>query len=585
MFFFAWVDPATAFNALTHSVQDENVFDFNMTHSEGDFPILTMTIRNPRENLIDPSRKLWAWLSQDGTPIFFGRLVALPENLHEELVSLQFIARPQNFVVTKAALADTLRVAPYWDPVWIDDQRYDDPDVVLEARPDLYHIDRVTHAVTISNITTGEDGLIDFDITPFYDSLKVNYGSAPLRKVTVQATVSWSQVSEGTLDITGSLLTAFAAAGSPSGVVSSYTGQGLENDWPKPFKSLGGGWRTGDVRLTRLDGVSRGSRSKTVRISATPPSNAFPGSVSGAVLDPPLFAEFFAWEFRPSFPLEYQVSRKRVENISFTVEADVQALVTDAGEDEAEIITLSTKGDNTGGNQGNTSPAVEPSSSTFIKSDRGVTAFEYLLMLARARLLARARAASLRMSIPFSAGLACTCRKSARLADPRLPGGEATGKIIEYSLIATGAGEQRCDVTLGATIGEGDTIGGIAGTPTYGDEDYMGIDYQQYTGAEFVVNGIRYQDYRDTVLDDDGIDFQSGLAANDLVTKFEVRNGETVQENVLDQKYPDIPAAIEALNARFTEVELRLKPLTGGPFETFFPVVVSQLMIPKTMSL
>jgi hypothetical protein len=33
------------------------------------------------------------------------------------------------------------------------------------------------------------------------------------------------------LDITNELLAAFAAAGSPAGVVSSYTGQGLEADW------------------------------------------------------------------------------------------------------------------------------------------------------------------------------------------------------------------------------------------------------------------------------------------------------------------------------------------------------------------
>lgn len=580
MFFFAWVDPATSFNAITHSVQDENVFDFNMTHSEGDFPMLTMTIRNPRENLISPSRKLWAWLSQNGTPIFFGRLVALPENLHEELVSLNFIARPSDYDTTKQALADTLKVAPFWNPLWISDQRVDDPDIVLEARPQLWHIDRTTHAVTVSSITQGEDGLGDFD--HFYSSLKVSYGSAPLRRVTIKATVSWDQAAEGIVDITGALLQAFAAAGSPSGFVSSYTGQGLENDWPKPFKSLRGGWSTGNVTLTRVDGIGRPSRSKIVKVD-NPNANA--NTLADSFLEQPLLAQFFIWEFRPSFPLEYKVTRKRVENIDFTVEADVQSLVVDAGEDESEIITLSARADKPGSGGGDGLALANVSSPTYIKTDEGTNSFTYLLMLARAKLLARARAVNIDFSVDFASGLGLTCRQSARVVDPRLPGGEAIGKIVEYKLVATGEGVQRCDITIGCTIGEGNTVVGVDGDPTYVEASYVGIDYQRFTGTTFNVGDINYVDFGDTVLDDDGIDFSGGLAVSGVVELFEVRNGEAAQKIVLDQRFQDIPAAIEALNAKFTEVELRLKPLTGGPFETSYVPTVSDLMIPKTMEL
>ncbi len=55
---------------------------------------------------------------------------------------------------------DTLRVRPWWDPVWILEERMDDPDTVLEARTQLWHIDRVTHAVTVSDIISGEDGTL-----------------------------------------------------------------------------------------------------------------------------------------------------------------------------------------------------------------------------------------------------------------------------------------------------------------------------------------------------------------------------------------------------------------------------------------
>lgn len=572
-FFFAWVDPETPFDDEVHSVEDEDVFAFEMTHSEGDFPMLAIDIRNPRVNLIDPGRKVWAWLSQNGTPIFYGRLVAIPEDIQAEIVKLNFIARPVGFDATKRALAETLKVPPFWDPLWIDEQRLDDPDVVLEARAQLFHIDRVTHAVTISSITSGEDGIGEF--THWYDSLRVSYGSTPLRRVTVNANVSWDQVGKGTVNITGELLGAFAGAGSPGGKVSSYTGQGLENDWPKPFTDIGGGWRTGNITLTRLNS----SRSKIVRINN---SNPDPTNLPGAFLEPPIFAEFFIWEFLPSFPIEYEVTRSRAEKIIFTLEADVQPLVVEAGEDEVELITLSASGKSAteGGNA-----IVDEAKPSFMVTDRGLGAFGYLVMLARAKLLARARAVNIQFSVPFAAGLSLSCRQTAHVVDPRLPAGSAYGKIVEYQLIADGDGQQRCDITIGATIGEGNTITGVSGTPTYCDAAYVGIDYQRYVGTEFNIGDVNYEDYRNIVIDDDDLNLLVGLQAPQVVTKLAVTNGEREQARVLGERYQDIPAAIEALNAKFTQVELRLKPITGGPFNTTFEVNVSNLMIPKTMEL
>lgn len=582
MFYFAWVLPDTAFSAPEHSVEDENVYAFDMTHAEGDFAMLAIDIKNPRVNFLDPSRKLWAWLSEDGTPIFYGRLIAAPEDTEQEICKMNFIARPSDFDAVKKALAETLKVTPFWDDVWIAQDRLVDPDVVLEARPQLWHIDRVTHAVTISSITAGEDGTAEF--THFYDSLKMSYGSAPLRRVTVNATASWDQIGKGSVDVTGQLLGAFNGAGSPSGVVSSFTGQGLENDWPKPFQDLNGGWATGPLTLKRVDGTERPARSKLVKINNTNPTGA-PGSTSTATLDPPLIAEFFVWEFRPYFPLTYSVSRSRVENVSFTVEGDVQPIVVDPGEDESELITLSARVGGTSGGDGLDPGAIgDPTRSSFMKTDRGVTSFEYLLMLARAKLLARARAVNVSVSVPFDAGLTLTCRLSAHIVDPRLPHGEATGKIIEYHLIADGDGNQHCDVTIGCTIGEGDTIAAVPGNPTYCVASYVDIEYQRYSGTVFNVGGINYDDYSGTSVDDDGVDF-GGLTGDTVLTQMTVINGEAVQREVLSHKYDDIPAAIEALNAKFTQAELRLRPLTGGPFTTNFTPVVSELMISKTIQL
>ena len=102
---------------------------------------------------------------------------------------------------------ERVKVAPWSDPVWIRDERIDDPDAVLEARTALWHIDRVTHEVTISDIIAGEAGTLaitDHD----YASLSIRYGAPPVRRVRVDAEVSWDQVASGELDISRELVAA-----------------------------------------------------------------------------------------------------------------------------------------------------------------------------------------------------------------------------------------------------------------------------------------------------------------------------------------------------------------------------------------
>ena len=74
MIYFAWVDSTeTTFSALHHR-SDEDVFAFTVDHVEGDFPSLSLEIKNPRVGLLAPLRKRWAWLAySDGvtvTPLF-----------------------------------------------------------------------------------------------------------------------------------------------------------------------------------------------------------------------------------------------------------------------------------------------------------------------------------------------------------------------------------------------------------------------------------------------------------------------------------------------------------------------------------
>ncbi len=113
-FQFAWAGPAETTFTSAHEREDEEVFAFWLEHTEGDFATLAIDIKNPRRQYLAEGANLWMWLSADGLPLFFGRLIAVPEDLHAEIVRLSFTARPAGFDAAKRALADTLRVAPWW---------------------------------------------------------------------------------------------------------------------------------------------------------------------------------------------------------------------------------------------------------------------------------------------------------------------------------------------------------------------------------------------------------------------------------------------------------------------------------------
>src|SRR5678809_1798759 len=121
--YFAWVDEGTAFDDVAHAVKDEDIFALTLSQAEGDFATLEIDIVNPREGLLATGRKQWCWLSYDfGTsvqPIFRGRLVAVMENLDGAMITLQFVSKDPDIETNKASLAATMRILPFWDPVWI----------------------------------------------------------------------------------------------------------------------------------------------------------------------------------------------------------------------------------------------------------------------------------------------------------------------------------------------------------------------------------------------------------------------------------------------------------------------------------
>lgn len=576
-FFFAWADASeTTFN-VSHQVEDLSVFSFVLAQHEGDFATLDIVVPNPETGLLAPGRQIWAWFSVDTettdgvVPLFFGRLVALPQDIDGETVRLSFQARPGNYDSRKRTAASALRVTPYYDALWVAPDRRDDPDAVLEFYPKLWHCHRTSHAVTASDIVTGEGDSIDFGENIIYDSLAVAIGSPPIRAVKVEASVTWDQVATGSVDLKARLLSAFQSVGSGNGwVVTSLTGGGLSEDWPEKGDRIGSGWTVGDSSVTRVDGlvVEQGF----VTVIATNETGEFP-----------------VWTLVPEFEVDWSASRQYAETVTFTLRADCQDVVTLAADDEVVYLTLASSDADKPIDAGALKPVRDVRRRSYFPTDRGRQSLTALISMARAQILARARAVEVSFDVPFLNALALDCTMNVSVDDDRLPGGTASGKVVAYQLSLDGdEGALGASITIGCMVGEGNTVSGATGTPTYVDAGYVNSGWQVETG-EFtmpIAGEVQYETFAADP-DDDGVDLLNGMQAVNVIDTLTVSNGEFAQRAVLSGLgiAGDLVQAAEALNEVYTEVDLELVPLDGGPFETSYAVNVSSLMVPRTINL
>lgn len=583
MWFFAWVDETETSFGLEHQVEDEEIVSISLTHKEGAFATLDLTVRNPRTGLLAPGRKQWAWLSwHDGNnptagvmPVLFGRLVGVPQAVQGNAVVLTIMARPSDYDALKRALAETMKVAPNWDPMFINVDSRDDPDTVLEGYTKAWHIDRVDHAVSASDILDGEDGLLDFGDDFIRDSLAIDPGEPPLTSIRMSAEINWAQAATGTVDFTKQLVDAFTLAGSGDGYsIKSLTGDGLMQDFPEEGDRIGGGWTFGDCSITRTDGV------------------VVPEDFHQVVMTNGT-GQFPVWAMFPVLKADYDVSRNRQETLSFTLVADCQAILTDPGGQDVQEIKVSGDADE---------PVDEPTTDfpdgappigdvrrrAYLPTERGRRSIDFLICLARRAILERSRAVSISFSVALSADLIAnlSCRVNARVVDPRIPGGEAAGKIIGY-VITVSNGAPIATITIGCSVGKGNTVTTVDGDPTYVEEGYVEDGYQAYAGRTVMpVAGevTLSEDYLLVPPNDDGVDFFAMDPAT-LVEQITIINPIGAQRTVLNAFQPDIAAAINALNQVFTEVDGDLKVLKGGPFVTDYSLTVSALMVPKTIDL
>ena len=613
-FCFAWVDPGVGFNPEVHNVEDEDVFSHEFSHEEGNVAGLDLVIRNPRIGLLNPGRKLWCYYSfnradegepDDLVPLFYGRLMGIPQNVFSNLVTISFTARPADFVAQKTALADSLKVLPYWDPIFVSPDSWEDPDTVLESRSALWHIDPVSHVVSLSDLLTAEDGVVDLPaVDMYYDTLSLTLETVPLTSITVQAVVPWTQSAQGSIDLVPRVLAAFGG-GYGKQLVTSFTMSGLVSSWPKDGANIGNGWQVTSGNLIDVSFLSvphmvippifnQGSLPVLAEESILFPvktTGKVWGGIEGAGYDLQFEVVGVALGYSvPTLTAQYTAGREFAQIVNFTLYTDQQSIATDAGEDETMVLSLTANmvSDPT---FGGAVPIGDVRRRSYLHTPRGIQTIEYLILCARAHLIARSRSVRISFQTDFETALQYSLKKAGTVHDDRLPGGQATGKVVSIAHSLDGdSGEPSATIIIACAVGKGGSYVVESGEPNWIDEGYIDREYQEYTNDKAILETNDVQWFLPPWSEfDDGLNFMAGLTDNTSILQLFVTNREADQRAAIFAagagELTDQAAIQSALQLVPTQVTMQLVPMDGGPFTQIVTVGVSDLVIPKQIDL
>jgi len=627
-YFFAWVDPPASTPVWDNAYKrmDEEVFTFSLQQAEGDFATLSIDIRNPKVGLLSPARKHWAWFARENdagvtTPLFCGRLVGIPSSVQKEVISLEFVARPNGYVTLKAAYADTLRTGEWYDGAFFVGNT--NPDDVLNGRPELWHIDKVTHALTTSNIVDGEDGTIFLNDSQLLDqAFDISIGEPPVNVCEVKVSATWGQVGGGTIDITNDVIHAFSlvstaslmdALGSPlrltaTGGISLIGAEGMASAWPKYGTNIGGGWTVSYSSLqfvgltpygsmiTGPAGIENLTADALSRFAGTRYPGLFCPTSNGTLFIPII-------PVAPHLELAWEVDRNRAEVAVVRLTAGTQAILTDG---DTEALAMEVKAIVDQVLPGESIPPIgDVLSRQYFTTDRGKKSLRYAAYIAQAALLAKARCVNISGEVALDTGLAITCRKNISLTSSRIPSGVAIGKVVGYTFKLDNNGETAA-FDIACTVGTDDAVVEDVGAPGYVEATYC-TGYQVYYGAsDITFDGeivLSTDSLAGVTIADEGIDF-ANMNPHDLLLSCVVTGGlDTQMEEIAEQtdavtylntgirytnkqtKTSNATETRTVLKGINTTVTCTLRTISSGDFATDYGTLAAESHIPMMIDL
>lgn len=571
--FFAYVNPLDTYDDTIHSVEDEDVFSLRISQSETEFARARVEIRNPSIGLLAPGRKQRVFISCEHGPdkklLFAGRLVGFPLDIGENTVSVEFIAQPEDWFNTQQAFLQTLKVAPFYNPLFIPEEDRDKAEEILAARAALLHWDRMTGQVVLSDILQGSQ-FLDIGDEFFFDSLETEIGDPPVSRIVAEIEVQWLQLGVGEVNCGEPIRREFTNTITASPQINTLTPLAFEAGWNGV--RIPRGYELVESQLTPVADafglIQENLRSGLALVSGMDyPTKTGATPATRQVSIPRVW-----YEGRLFLKAEYSQKRREIMHTVVTSETQNVSLSSD----RTELLTARLQ-DPTALTQDEVLDVGKPS--FFYEAgdltSYGRDAVEHIVLQAMARLKKAARAVEIQFDCAAEKILELTCDYTVKINDPRIPGAEAIGKVVGYTILIDGdTGSQFGQVKIACCLGTAqDSIG--SGDPI--DE----TSYDNVTGGP-IQSAVFYELAAipdiEIPVDVEAMETDDEYLIEEVIVE---HSGHSQNVGWIAQAQPDV-----WLQDRRTRVEVELKSMNPEP-ELYAEVEIdcSTLTLPRHINL
>lgn len=505
----ALVSPTEAWNPAVHQRRDLLPLSLEIAGRDFSTPTATISVKNPNlpASALSDKRVL---ISDRGRLIFDGVLETAPIGLVDDVITLLANARPpveEDLKADMNALATTLKVAPYWEPLCVPQGQEEDWAEILAARPAVVAHSRIQGAPSVVDALNGSTVLT---VKPRKGSVRYQEGEKIAGIYGAKLKAAWKELVTQPIELT-------IKSPESSGIfdrLETYTWEGIVDNFPKAGETIGDGFSVVrsecelDVEDNRVD--------PPVII----PVEEFVASFVPGEAELDLFikqvgsrkVKFQCAAIKAKLNLEYRWEAERTETAEFKFPIVAQPGSTNTDENIEEL-SLRPLTDGTGARSWQPNTAYEvgdeiadgrfvyrcrldhTSGSTrtgaewvyvgetnylaarriasFFRSARGAAVLAHALERAKTR--ARFAARSMRVQFEAAMPKPWHITEDMRIvldagpAPNRLPGGYATGRLVEYRL-TWDRGERLFSGVIACSAGTGvlsePTLGVITGRPS-----------------------------------------------------------------------------------------------------------------------
>lgn len=502
----AIVEPNEAWNPDVHQRRDLLPMTLAIEARDFSTPTATLTVKNPNlaPSQLSDKRIL---ISDRGRLIFDGVLEPAPIGLVDDIITLLANARPpveEDLRGAMNVLATSLKVAPYWEPLCVPQGQEDDWTEILAARASVVAHSRIQGAPSVCNALNGSTVLT---VKPRKGSIRYPEFEKIAGKYGVKLKASWKELVAQPIEVV-------IKSEDSSGIfdrLETYTWEGIVENFPKVGETIGDGFY---VAQSECELDVEDDRAETPVI--VPVEEFVATFVPGeAELDPFIAqngsskVKFQCAAIKARLNLEYRWEAERTETAEFKFPIVAQPGATNSEENIEEINLRSlTDGTSASSWQPNTEYAVGAEIAdgrfiyrcrvahtsgavrtgaewvfvgetnylaarrvaSFFRSARGQAVLAHALERAKTR--ARFAARNVRVSFESAMPKPWHVTEDMRIvldagpAPNRLPGGSATGRLVEYRLLWD-RGERLFSGVIACCIGNGTlsepTLGTITG--------------------------------------------------------------------------------------------------------------------------